>query len=248
LTDEFTGEDVAAEFGLADSRDLQRRFSVPPSGSADLSFNLEAPLRTGSLVIKVVARAGGLSDGEQHALPILPGRVHLMQSRFAALHPDSPRKLSFPDMAAGRDATLLHEKLVVTVDAQLFQGVVAALPYLVDYPYECTEQTLNRFLSSSMMSAVLQSDPAMAGMMERLSARETKLPAWQKDDPNRKLRLEETPWLVRSRGGSSSWPLINLLDPDVVALQRNTSLAKLMEMQDSSGGFAWFPGGTRRLT
>jgi alpha-2-macroglobulin len=36
---------------------------------------------------------------------------------------------------------LIHDQLVVTVDAQLFYSVLNALPYLVNYPYECTEQT-----------------------------------------------------------------------------------------------------------
>ena len=48
---------------------------------------------------------------------------------------------------------------MVTVDAQLFYGVLDALPYLVDYPYECTEQTLNRFLSTGIVSSLFDRLP-----------------------------------------------------------------------------------------
>jgi hypothetical protein len=34
---------------------------------------------------KVTATAGDFSDGEIRPLPVLPGRMHLLQSRFAAL-------------------------------------------------------------------------------------------------------------------------------------------------------------------
>jgi alpha-2-macroglobulin len=34
--------------------------------------------------------------------------------------------------------------------------MVDALPYLVDYPYGCTEQTLNRFLPTVITQKVLQ--------------------------------------------------------------------------------------------
>ena len=51
---------------------------------------------------------------------------------------------------------------MVTVDAQLFQGLLAALPYLVDYPYECTEQTLNRFVSTGILTSLFDRHPAVA--------------------------------------------------------------------------------------
>ena len=38
------------------------------------------------------------------------------------------------------------EDQLVTVDTQLFYSVLSALPYLVQYPYECTEQTASRLL------------------------------------------------------------------------------------------------------
>ena len=50
----------------------------------------------------------------------------------------------------------IDEQLVVTIDGQLFYSVLSALPYLVNYPYECTEQTLNRFLSTGIVSSVFK--------------------------------------------------------------------------------------------
>ena len=97
------------------------------------------------MAIKVVARAGAASDGELRALPILPSRLHLTQSRFVTLRDDDRRTLTFVDLAHDQDRTRQNEALVVTLDAQLFVSVLSALPYLVTYPYECTEQILDRF-------------------------------------------------------------------------------------------------------
>ncbi len=190
-------------------------FSVEAGKGADLSFPLAVPARVGTVAFKVTARAGQFSDGELRPLPVLPGRMHLMQSRFVTLHDADRREMHFADLAARDDPTLINDQLVVTLDAQLFYSVLNALPYLVNYPYECTEQTLNRFLSTGIVSSLFDQYPSVERMAAKLAARETRYETWQADDPNRAMELVETPWLQTARGGSEEPDdLINVLDPD----------------------------------
>src|SRR5258708_11626015 len=46
-------------------------------------------------------------------------------------------------------------KLEVRYSPSLASAMVDALPYLADYPYGCTEQTLNRFLPTVVTQNVL---------------------------------------------------------------------------------------------
>src|SRR6185369_9425410 len=134
-------------------------------------------------------------------VPVLPGRMQLAQSRFAALRGGERRTLTFEDMAKGGDPTRVDEQLVVTVDAQLFYSVLNALPYLVNYPYECTEQTLNRFVSTGIVSSLYRDYPAVAKMAEEMAKRDAPLESWAAPDPARRMALEETPWLEAAKGG-----------------------------------------------
>ena len=95
---------------------------------------------------------------------------------------------------------------MVTVDGQLFYTVLPALPYLVNYPYECTEQTLNRFLSTGIVTSLFDRYPAVARLAADLAKRETPLETWDAADPNRKLALEETPWLEAAQGRRRAGP------------------------------------------
>jgi uncharacterized protein YfaS (alpha-2-macroglobulin family) len=191
-----------------------------------------------------VARAGDVSDGELRPLPLLPGRVHLAQSRFAALKGKDTRTLRFADLERNDDPTRIDERLVVTLDAQLFYGVLQALPYLVSYPYECNEQTLNRFLSTGILSSVFERYPAVARMAKELSKRETRLETWDATDPNRKMALEETPWLEEAKGGAdTNLPILRVLDPKIAKAERESALAKIRKSQTSLGAFPWWPGG-----
>ncbi len=238
--DPESGRDLNEEFGLIKG---QREFQVGPGASITLSFALQTPARVGAVHVKAVARAGQLSDGEQRLLPILPGRMHLVQSRFVALSDESRRQMHFPLMASDNDATRVQGQLIVTIDAQLFGSVLGALPYLIDYPYECTEQTLNRYLSSSIVAGIFESHPSVRAMAQELAGRKTPLEVWNPADPNRLLMLEETPWLQTARGGQSEYPLLNLLDPKLARSQRESALKKLRVLQNEDGGFPWFPGG-----
>ena len=44
---------------------------------------------------------------------------------------------------------------------QVAWNLLQALPYLVNYPYECTEQTLNRFLSTGIVTSVFERYPSV---------------------------------------------------------------------------------------
>jgi hypothetical protein len=241
--DPITNENLAPAFGLP-ARVPALPFSVKAGGGSTVAFSLAAPARVGTVAFKVTARAGAFSDGELRPLPVLPGRMHLVQSRFVTLKEGAPRELKFPDLAKDDDPTRISEQLVVTVDAQLFYGLLEALPYLVNYPYECTEQTLNRFLSTGILTSLYDKYPQVARMAEALSKRETVYGTFDSADPNRKMSLEETPWLVTARGGEDAgYGVEKVLDPRIAEVQREASLTKLLKAQTPLGAFPWWPGG-----
>jgi uncharacterized protein YfaS (alpha-2-macroglobulin family) len=242
--DPATNENLAPAFGLP-AKVPTRPFAVKAGGGTAVTFPLAAPARVGTVAFKVTAKAGAFGDGELRPLPVLPGRMHLVQSRFATLKgPGAARELKFADLAKADDPTRINEQLVVTVDAQLFYGLLEALPYLVNYPYECTEQTLNRFLSTGILTSLYDKYPSVAAMAKELSKRDTVYETFDAADPNRKMGLEETPWLNEARGGKDAgYGVEKVLDPRVAAAQRDTSLAKLLKAQTSLGAFPWWPGG-----
>jgi len=235
---------LLGEFGVAPAA-ARQRFHVEPGKSAAVTFPLTVPKRVGQVAFKVVAQAGDVSDGELRPLPLLPSRVHLAQSRFVTLHDRDTRSITFEDMKRRDDPSRIDEQLVVTLDAQLFYSVLGAVPYLVDYPYECTEQTLNRFLSTAILSSLFDRYPAVARAAKQLAQRDTELEAFAGPDPNRRMALEETPWLLESEGkrGTAEQPLIKVLDPRIARAQRESALAKLVRDQLPSGAFPWWAGG-----
>ena len=242
IVDPESKEDLSAAFGLP-AGGAEADFAVRPGEGTTLTFPVVTPRGPRPVAFRVEARAGALSDGELRPLPVLPSRIELAQSRFVALSGRERRELVFDDMTKP-DPTRIDESLVVTVDGQLFYAMLDALPYLVDYPYECTEQTLNRFVSSGILGSLFDRYPAVATMARELAKRDTRYERFDAADPNRRMALEETPWLRESRGGDGTdQALLRVLDPKVARAQRDDALGKLRQMQLPSGAFPWFPGG-----
>jgi uncharacterized protein YfaS (alpha-2-macroglobulin family) len=239
ILDEEGKKSLNKDFSL-DTNEMN--FSVKGQGSTTISVPVKVPVGVRNIIIKTIARAGNVSDGETRPLPVLPGRMHLAESKFVTLMNKDKAELTFPGLAHSTDKTLVNDLFVVTLDAQLFYSVLSSLPYLVNYPYQCTEQMLNSFVSSGIMSSVFKEFPELGKMAKEFSTRKTRLESWNDNDPNRKLTLEEAPWLNLAKGGSTSedTELITVLHPDIAKNTRDKYLKLLRDSQTSSGGFPWF--------
>ena len=244
LFDPETKQSLLRDFGIKD-KNWSKNVKVEKTGSSSVTLPLVVPSKIGEVAFKVTAKTKGLSDGELRTLPILPSRMHLLQSKFVTLRKGKPRSIDFEQMRDKSDKSLIHKKLVLTLDAQLFYSVLTAVPYLVDYPYLCTEQTLNRFISTSILHQMFKKYPSVSKMAAKMAkARDTQYEKWNKDDPNRLLFLEETPWLNQAEGGAKQRSqLIKALDPKIAKGVQAKSLKRLKSIQTSDGGFPWFPGG-----
>lgn len=241
VVDPRTGQSRLAEFGV---REARQPFRVEAGKGTRVRFALQAPARVGEVAFRVEAEAGSLRDGELRPLPILPGRLHLAQSRFVTLKDRDRRTLRFEELASGADPGRVTDQLVVTVDAQLLLSVLAAMPYLVEYPYDCLDVEVDRFATASVLGQLYQRDPALARLAKALSARKTPLERFDQADPNRKVALEETPWLALAQGGKPGEAAVtNVLDPATARATAGAALAKLQAAQLPDGGFPWFRGG-----
>lgn len=241
IFDPETNDSLNAAFKLQQPK---RPYHIAAGKSTHLSFALNTPHKAGIIAIRTKATSGRLSDGEQRPLAILPSRIQLTQSRFTTLHDTDTQRLTFKQLALNDDPSRINNQLVVTIDGQLFYSVLNALPYLVDYPHESTEQTLNRYLSTSIVTSVFDQYPVVALMAKKQSKRATRYEQWHKKEANRTMLLEETPWVVQSEGSSKRIEkLFHILDPKIAAAQRENALQQLQKAQTTAGGFPWWSGG-----
>lgn len=233
------GKDAGARFGLEAGK---RAVDVAKDGTAALAWAVTAPQGVGSFKVRAVARAGVETDAEERDLPLLPARQRLIESVMVALDGNIKKILTAAKLKKD-DPSRMDELLQLQVDPQLALTVLNAIPFLVQYPYECVEQTLNRWLPAAVVSKLYSRHPAIARAAAKIPKRDTITPAWEANDAKRLQSLMETPWLEVSRGLRSNYPLVDMLSPAAVAATEKSAFERLRGAQLSDGSFPWFPGG-----
>ena len=79
----------------------------------------------------------------------------LKMEAFAGVDPARPGARPGRRFSVPAERRPEQSRLEVRYSPTLAGALVDALPYLVDYPYGCTEQTLNRFLPTVITQKVL---------------------------------------------------------------------------------------------
>src|SRR6185369_4789231 len=72
----------------------------------------------------------------------------------------SSREFSFQKLLeSGASNTLRHQSLTVQMTSQPAWYAVMALPYLMEFPHECSEQVFNRLYANALARQIANSNP-----------------------------------------------------------------------------------------
>jgi len=123
---------------------------------------------------------------------------------------------------------------------------VQALPYMMEYPFDCAEQTWNRYYANSLASMIANSSPKIKNIFDKWRTEDTAalLSNLQKNQELKSVLLAETPWVLEANNETQQKRNIGVLF-DLVRMgnEMNSAFEKLKQMQSSNGGFVWFKGG-----
>jgi uncharacterized protein YfaS (alpha-2-macroglobulin family) len=115
----------------------------------------------------------------------------------------------------------------------------------MEYPYECAEQTFDRFYANSIATNIANSSPRIKAVFDSWKSRspEAFLSNLEKNQELKTLMLEETPWVLEAKDESERKKRVGLLfDLNRMSNELAGTLNKLEKKQSSDGGWAWFPG------
>ena len=107
----------------------------------------------GQAIIRMKALTDEESDAAQMTFPAYVHGMLKMDAIAGAIRPDQEKAQVVLRVPAERRPE--QSRLEVRYSPTLAGALVDALPYLADYPYGCTEQTLNRFLPTVITQKVL---------------------------------------------------------------------------------------------
>ena len=227
------------------NRVTEQPFDVPAKQSRSYAWRIVVPDGLGFLTYKAVGATTQASDGEEGFLPVLSRRILVTESLPLPIRGKSTKAFEFKKLlASGMPATLRHQSLTVQMTSQPAWYAVMALPYLMEFPYECSEQIFNRFYANALARHIANSDPKMRRIFDLWKNTPALDSPLEKNQDLQSVLLEETPWLRQAKAESEARRNVGLLfDGNRLDEETAHTLAKLSERQASDGLWSWFPGG-----
>lgn len=221
-------------------------FNVKQGKSTSVNWQIAIPEGYSAITYKVVAKSGNFTDGEEMAVPVLTNRMLVTESLPLPVRGKGVTNFKFNKLlASGSSSTLKHHKLTLEFTSNPAWYAIQSLPYLMEYPYECAEQTFSRFYANSIASHIANSNPKIKNVFEswKNSTPQAFLSNLEKNQELKALILEETPWVLNSQNESERKKRVGLLfDLNRMDNELGRALKKLQQLQVSNGGWTWFKG------
>lgn len=242
--DAFTMQPIDKAMGLVDP---DKAFTVEKGQSVQVGWEIKVPEGLQAVVYRITARAGNFSDGEEAPLPVLSNRMLVTESLPLPVRANTTRSFTFDKLLNSRQAgsTLKNYSLTLEFTSNPAWYAVQALPYLMEYPYDCSEQVFSRFYANSLASHIANSDPKIKRVFElwRTITPDALKSNLEKNEQLKSVLLEESPWVREAKSESERKQRIALLfDLNRMSLEKQNTLRKLSELQTINGGWPWFKG------
>jgi uncharacterized protein YfaS (alpha-2-macroglobulin family) len=204
--------------------DLTQQVQVPSGGEARVDWRVKVA-QEGQAVVRMKALTDEESDATEQKFPVYVHGMLKMESFSGVLRPDDTTgKISLRVPAERRPD---QSRLEVRYSPTLAGAMVDALPYLVEYPYGCTEQTLNRFLPTVITQKILIN---MGLDLKKIQEKRTNLDAQEIGDD------------AKRAAGWKRFDRNPVFDEGEVTKMVKDGVERLTQMQLSDGGWGWFSG------
>ncbi len=221
-----TAEEVTATVALDLPADLlgargevTQVVAVPPGGQVRVDLPLEV-LRSGDASVTASVTSDVHSDAVQLAFPVLPWGAERTVAQAAVLRDmaSATFALDLPrDHAPGSPVLTLH------LHPSLATVMLDAVPYLVDYPYGCVEQTLSRFVPAAITASTLRE---MGVDLDELS------------------EMASGPLGAEAVTLAAPLHRAAVTDPRTLDRAVRRGVGALVAFQNADGGWGWWKGGS----
>ena len=215
---ELDGHNLQATDGAA------KTVEIAAKSEARVDWRVTA-LHEGEATLRMKAIADNDSDAVERKLPVLVHGMSRQDAWSRAVEPDqSSAKILFEVPQQRRPD---QSSLTVRFSPTIAGAVVDAIPYLANYPYGCTEQTLNRFVPTVIARRMLTD---MHINLAEVKAKRAN------------LNPQELGNAADRAAQWKQWQENPVFDEAEMDKMTAAGVQKLMSMQNNDGGWGWFSG------
>jgi uncharacterized protein YfaS (alpha-2-macroglobulin family) len=226
------------------NKNVRQEISVPAEGNVNVSWSMVIPEQLDVIELNFGAATDDFSDGERHTLPVLSNRMLVTETLPMWVKSNQTKTFTLDKLKDNTSTTLSNHKLTLEITSNPAWYAVQALPYLMEYPYDCNEQIFSRYYANALARHIVASNSKIEAVFNQWKSSDALLSNLEKNQELKSLLIEETPWLRDAQSETEQKKRIGLLfDLNKMSNELQTAQRKLKNNQFESGAWSWFNGG-----
>ncbi|MEM7187023.1 MAG: carboxypeptidase-like regulatory domain-containing protein [Bacteroidota bacterium] len=177
------------------NQNARKSFTVVTGGNESVFWKVHVPDGMQAVSYKVLALAGDVSDGEQNILPVLTNRTMITESVPILVRSGEDKTFVFENFKNNDSPSLAHHKLTLEYTSNPVWNALQSLPYLMEFPHECSEQTFSRYYANSIAAYLMNSHPKVKEVFDSWKGDGVLQSNLEKNESLKSILIAETPWL-----------------------------------------------------
>ena len=221
-----------------------KAFNVYPGKTSIIQWEIEVPNNERiSVGYRVKAACDAFSDGEENALPILSNRELFTESFSFDVAARSNDKYTFKSFKNNLSNTSENHTLSFDLVKNPVWEALSALPYLMTYPYGCSEQKMSKLYANIIALTLLENNKDVRSVFESWK-RDYKDSPLNEDSKLNATLMEESPWYNdKSTQRRRQAELSSQFSTEQLRTNISKTIMDIKKLQLPNGGFSWMPGG-----
>ena len=240
ILDAFTNEDISGKFGL---NETQKSFELKELGNSVINWKLKVPKDVSSMIIKVVAKAGNYSDGEQKAIAVLPNRMLVTDAVPIFVKEGQTKTFVLENLKNNTSKTATNFSNTLDLTTNPIWEIMFALPSLKNDTNNSADVVFNKWFADVLASEIFKANPKLKTVFEEYQSKGLLNSNLEKNQELKQLLLEETPWVLDAKNETEQMEkLARLFDANTMRNSIQNDWAELKKLQNPDGGFSWYAG------
>ena len=248
ILDAFTNEDISEKFGInqltaVPGFNKEQTFSLTENGNSVVNWKVKVPNDVSSIIIKIVAKAGNFSDGEQKAIAVLPNRMLVTDALPIFVKEGQTKTFTLENLKNSNSKTLTNVSNTLELTTNPIWEIMFALPSLKNDTNNSADVIFNKWFADVLASEIFKANPKLKTVFDEYQSKGLLTSNLEKNQELKQLLLEETPWVLESKNETEQMEkLARLFDANTMRNSIQNDWSELQKLQNPDGGFSWYAG------
>lgn len=222
-------------------------FTLASGASAEASWTFDIPSEIDLIGVRIVAETDQFSDGEQHALAVLPNRMLVTETLRLDVNGNQTKRFTLNRLQQNQSETMQHYRLTLEFASNPAWYAVQALPVMGQPVSDNALEWFAVYYANMLGAHIADAYPKVSAMVEAWkkqgASKETFLSDLEKNQELKNILLEETPWVIEANTEAEQRERLSLLfDLNHSNNLTRSAFGKLQQLQTNQGGWSWFEG------